>query len=109
MPQIRSSSEVYGATQAPFFASGVPVAALVGDQQAAMFGQRCIAPGMVKCTYGAAYLAGLAVGYWSGQEEIDRQWKEDRRFEPAEKPENVQRLLAGWSRALKAALVWADA
>ena len=41
LPQIRSSSEVYGVTQAPFVAAGVPIAAVVGDQQAAMFAQRC--------------------------------------------------------------------
>lgn len=62
LPQIRSSSEVYGVTQAPFFAAGVPIAALVGDQQAAMFGQRCHAPGMVKCTYGAGCFMVMNTG-----------------------------------------------
>ena len=284
LPQIRSSSEVYGVTQAPFFTAGVPITALVGDQQAAMFGQRCNVPGMVKCTYGAgcfmvmntgpklilsknnllttvawrlgdkvtyalegniyvagavvdwlrdglglirksadaealaatvpdsggvflvpafdglgaphwnpnargtlvgltrdtnaghlaraslegiayqtrdalkameadsgipiselrvdgegtsnrllmqfqsdilgvpvscpkapetralgaAYLAGLAVGYWSGQDEIDRQWKEDRRFVPSMKSERVQRLIKEWDRAMKTAVFWAQ-
>lgn len=62
LPQIRSSSEVYGMTQAPFFVSGVPIAALIGDQQAAMFGQRCIAPGMVKCTYGSGCFMVMNTG-----------------------------------------------
>lgn len=284
LPQIRSSSERYGVTQAPFFAAGVPIAAVVGDQQAAMFGQRCNVPGMAKCTYGAgcfmvmntgsrlilsknnllttvawrlgsevtyalegsvyvagnvvdwlrdglglirnaadvrelaatvpdsggvymvpafdglgaphwkpsargtlvgltrdttaghiaraalegiayqtrdalkameadsgvpiselrvdgegtanrllmqfqsdilgvpiscpkafetralgaAYLAGLAIGFWSGQDEIDQQWKEDRRFVPSAKPGSVQQRVDGWSRALKATMAWAD-
>jgi glycerol kinase len=283
MPQIRPSCEVYGETHLPFFAAGVPVAAVVGDQQAAMFGQRCVTPGMVKCTFGkgcfavmntgtrpvpsaggllttvawqigaertyalegnifvagdvidwlrdglglvrkvddaealaksvpdnggvyfvpafdglgaphgqldargtlvgltrntvaghiaraalegiafqtrdalkameadagipvtelradgegtsnallmqfqsdilgvplslpkatetralgAAYLAGLAVGYWPNQRAIDTQWRESRRFKPAMQDEDVRRLTAGWRRALKAASVWA--
>jgi glycerol kinase len=284
LPQIRASSEVYGATQSPLFAADVPLAALVGDQQAAMFGQRCTRPGMVKCTcgaggfmvmntgtrptlsannllttvawrlgdkvtyalegnfhvagavvdwlrdglglirrddeaealaasvpdsggvylvpafdglafphgqpqargtlvgmtrgttaahlaraalegiayqtrdalkameadtglpipevrvdgegtsnrllmqfqsdvlgvpmscpkasetraLGAAYLAGLAVGYWSGEAEIDRLWREGRRFTPAMDAAQVQRLTQGWERALKAAACWAE-
>ena len=62
LPQIRSSSEVYGVTQAPFFAAGVPIAAVIGDQQAAMFGQRCSVPGMVKCTYGAGCFMVMNTG-----------------------------------------------
>lgn len=62
LPQIRSSSEVYGKTQAPFSVTGVPVSALIGDQQAAMFGQRCIAPGMVKCTYGTGCFMVMNTG-----------------------------------------------
>jgi len=63
LPQIRSSSERYGVTQAPFVAAGVPIAALVGDQQAAMFGQRCSGPGMVKCTYGAGCFMAMNTGH----------------------------------------------
>jgi len=57
---------------------------------------------------GAAYLAGLAVGFWSGQDEIDRQWKEDRRFLPAMKPDGVRRLVKEWDRALKTTVYWGD-
>lgn len=52
MPEVRDSSEVYGHTTSTLFASRVPIAGLVGDQQAALFGQMCIEPGMVKNTYG---------------------------------------------------------
>ncbi len=51
LPEIRPSSEVYGeAAEGPL--RGVPVAAALGDQQAALFGQACFSPGEAKCTYG---------------------------------------------------------
>ncbi len=52
LPEIRSSSEVYGYTSSDLFPTAVPIAGAAGDQQAALFGQLCIAPGMVKNTYG---------------------------------------------------------
>jgi glycerol kinase len=51
LPQVRSSSEVYGAASLPAI-SGVPVAGILGDQQAALVGQACFHPGEVKNTYG---------------------------------------------------------
>ncbi len=55
---------------------------------------------------GAAYLAGLAVGYWESQEEINEQWREDNRFEPQMDPKEVDKLLGGWNRALNAVGAW---
>jgi glycerol kinase len=52
LPQIRSSSEVYGHTQNILSAKNVPIAGIAGDQQSALFGQMCTQPGMVKNTYG---------------------------------------------------------
>ena len=53
LPEVRSSSEVYGYTLPQhFFGSEVPIAGVAGDQQAALFGQACFEPGMVKNTYG---------------------------------------------------------
>lgn len=52
MPQVKSSSEVYGYTKATLFAHEVPIAGIAGDQQAALFGQMCTEPGSVKNTYG---------------------------------------------------------
>jgi glycerol kinase len=57
---------------------------------------------------GAAYLAGLAVGYWSGTEEIRRHWTADQVFAPAMKPEETRSLVRGWHRAVRAAEAWAD-
>lgn len=52
LPQIRSSSEVYGETQNILTAHRIPIAGIAGDQQSALFGQMCTQPGMVKNTYG---------------------------------------------------------
>ncbi|WP_416828665.1 glycerol kinase GlpK [Ectobacillus polymachus] len=55
---------------------------------------------------GAAYLAGLAVGYWSNQEEIARQWQIDRTFTPAMTEEQSTKLYAGWKKAIEATKVF---
>lgn len=52
MPRVCSSSEVYGHTKTTIFAHEVPIAGIAGDQQAALFGQQCTEPGMMKSTYG---------------------------------------------------------
>ena len=52
LPEVRSSSEVYGHTKTTIFAHEVPIAGIAGDQQAALFGQLCTDPGSVKNTYG---------------------------------------------------------
>nr|BFE69738.1 hypothetical protein GCM10020092_030390 [Actinoplanes digitatis] len=60
LPEIRSSSEVYGHADAVL--PGVPIAAAIGDQQAALFGQTCFAPGEAKCTYGTGNFVLLNTG-----------------------------------------------
>ena len=52
LPKVVQSSEVYGYTDPAFFGAPIPVAGAAGDQQAALFGQTCFAPGEAKCTYG---------------------------------------------------------
>ena len=52
LPEVRASSEVYGETAVDAFARPVPIAGIAGDQQAALFGQVCTQPGMMKITYG---------------------------------------------------------
>ena len=52
LPEIKQSSEVYGVTSTTLFSTKIPIAGVAGDQQAALFGQLCINPGMVKNTYG---------------------------------------------------------
>ncbi len=52
LPEVRSSSEVYATTATDLLATDVPISGIAGDQQAALFGQMCTTPGMVKNTYG---------------------------------------------------------
>ncbi|MCX6327787.1 MAG: glycerol kinase GlpK [Bacteroidia bacterium] len=61
LPEVRSSSEIYGKTEGQF-ASSIPVAGIAGDQQAALFGQMCIEPGMVKNTYGTGCFMMMNIG-----------------------------------------------
>jgi glycerol kinase len=61
LPEVRSSSEVYGKT-AGVFQTSIPVAGIAGDQQAALFGQMCIDPGMVKNTYGTGCFMVMNIG-----------------------------------------------
>ena len=62
LPQIRSSSEIYGYTDQIFTSARIPIAGIAGDQQAALFGQMCIEPGMVKNTYGTGCFMLLNTG-----------------------------------------------
>jgi glycerol kinase len=62
LPEVRSSSEVYGPTKTTVFASKIPIAGIAGDQHAALFGQMCISPGMVKNTYGTGCFLVMNTG-----------------------------------------------
>lgn len=62
MPEVKSSSEVYGHTKTTIFAHEVPIAGIAGDQQAALFGQMCIEPGAIKNTYGTGCFVMLNTG-----------------------------------------------
>ena len=57
---------------------------------------------------GAAYLAGLAVGYWKDKEEIRANWKIGHTFEPHMEQEKRNALLKGWKRAVRCAIAWAE-
>ncbi|HEX9728846.1 MAG TPA: glycerol kinase GlpK [Gemmatimonadales bacterium] len=62
LPDIRGSSEVVGATVPDLFGAAVPIAGIAGDQQAALFGQGCYAPGDAKNTYGTGAFLLMVVG-----------------------------------------------
>jgi len=62
LPEVLSSSEVYGQTEAAVLGAPVPIAGVAGDQQAALFGQACFQPGMAKNTYGTGCFALLNTG-----------------------------------------------
>jgi glycerol kinase len=62
LPEVRGSSEVYAETAPDLFAARIPIAGIAGDQQAALFGQRCTRPGMVKNTYGTGCFLLMQTG-----------------------------------------------
>jgi glycerol kinase len=57
---------------------------------------------------GAAYLAGLAVGYWDGFEDVTRNWALDREFRPSMDPSTREKLYAGWKKAVSRSLNWEE-
>ncbi|HUW39881.1 MAG TPA: glycerol kinase GlpK [Rectinemataceae bacterium] len=72
--------------------------------QADILNRRVILPEVGEITaLGAAYLAGLAAGFWSGLEDIERNWRQKREFLPEMATERRARLLASWSKAVAAA------
>lgn len=62
LPEVKSSSEIYGETAANILAARIPIAGIAGDQQAALFGQLCTQPGMVKNTYGTGCFMLMNIG-----------------------------------------------
>jgi glycerol kinase len=56
---------------------------------------------------GAAYLAGLATGFWPDINTVQRQWQADKTFRPSMAAAQVEERLAGWQRAVKASIAWA--
>ncbi len=62
LPQVKQSSEVYGNIHSEFFDTEIPIAGIAGDQQAALFGQMCTKPGMVKNTYGTGCFMLMNIG-----------------------------------------------
>jgi glycerol kinase len=78
--------------------------------QADILGTPVVRPVVTETTaLGAAYAAGLATGFWSGQAELRAHWQADRAFQPDMQPEDRQRLLSGWARAVERAIGWAVA
>jgi glycerol kinase len=77
--------------------------------QADVLGVPVVRPKVQETTaLGAAYLAGLATGYWESTEEIAEQWSVDRRFEPAMDRGRIDELMAGWRKALERSKNWAE-
>lgn len=62
LPEVKSSSEVYGTTAGNILAAQLPIAGIAGDQQSALFGQMCTHPGMVKNTYGTGCFMLMNIG-----------------------------------------------
>lgn len=77
--------------------------------QADVTGKTVHRPKCIETTaLGAAYLAGLAVGYWKDRKEICENWNQGREFHPDMEEEEHTKLLRGWHKAVKCALYWAQ-
>ncbi len=88
---------------------GAAVNNLLLQFQADLLGVPVVRPASTEATaLGAAYLAGMAVGYWSDPSEISGLWKAGRVFEPARGRDEIGSLKAGWNRALQRAKGWDD-
>lgn len=77
--------------------------------QSDLFAFDIVRPRITETTaLGAAYLAGLAVGFWQNTDELRAQWQADKVFSPQLPPERVQKMLHYWHKAVKAARHWID-
>ncbi len=86
---------------------GAVVNNLLMQFQADILGVAVQRPKVAETTaLGAAYLAGLAVGFWSSQEEVAHHWAIDRTFEPQMSADQRDSLYAGWKRAVERSLNW---
>lgn len=87
---------------------GATVNNLLMQVQADVLATKVVRPKITETTaMGAAYLAGLAVGYWSSVDDIQKQWQVDKTFEPGEM-QNREREIKGWQKAVKACLAFAE-
>jgi glycerol kinase len=87
--------------------------AVVNDElmqfQADLLGKPVLRPKINETTaLGAAYLAGLAVGYWKGPSDVTNNWQLDKEFQPAMKPAERQKRRRDWSRAVERAKGWIE-
>ncbi|MEO8458707.1 MAG: glycerol kinase GlpK [Chloroflexota bacterium] len=77
--------------------------------QADILGRDVVRPECVETTaLGAAYLAGLATGFWKDRDDVTTNWREERRFTPQMETSRREELYAGWLRAVERAVGWAD-
>jgi glycerol kinase len=75
--------------------------------QSDLIGAPVVRPKITETTaLGAAYLAGLAVGFWKSGEEVASQWQTERRFEPLMPPARVREMRGRWTEALERAKAW---
>lgn len=88
---------------------GAVVNNLLMQFQADVLGVPVYRPTILETTaLGAAYLAGLAVGFWKDVDEIKKQWAVDECFQKELNPDRVEKLLAGWEKAISRAMKWEE-
>ena len=77
--------------------------------QADLLGVPVVRPEVIETTaLGAAYAAGIAVGFWEGEQDVIDNWKEDKRFEPKMDEETRERYKRLWTKAVKKSFDWMD-
>jgi glycerol kinase len=77
--------------------------------QADVLGREVVRPAVLETTaLGAAYLAGLATGYWKDTSDVAGNWREDRRFQPRMPADRREQLYAGWQKAVDRTKNWSD-
>ena len=77
--------------------------------QADILGVPVVRPKVIETTaLGAAYAAGIAVGFWQGEQDVIDNWSEDKRWEPSMDEESRERLLRLWKKAIERTLDWVD-
>jgi glycerol kinase len=80
------------------------------QMQADILGVRVVRPVVAETTaLGAAYLAGLAVGYWKDFSDVASNWALDREFTPNMDAAKREKLVKGWTKAVERSLKWAEA
>ncbi len=88
---------------------GMVVNELLMQFQADILDVSVVRPKVTETTaLGAAYAAGLAVGFWAGVDELRRNWSIDRRWQPAMPAGERERLYGAWNRAVSRCLDWGD-
>ena len=77
--------------------------------QADVLGVPVIRPKVIETTaLGAAYAAGIAVGFWDGEQDVIDNWDEDKRWEPSANAEDIERQYRLWKKAVSKTLDWVD-
>jgi glycerol kinase len=86
---------------------GATVNNLLMQFQADVLNTSTVRPKVIETTVmGAAYLAGLAVGFWESLEEIQKIWQVDANFDPSKEREEIEQNIKGWYRAIDAVEYW---
>lgn len=89
---------------------GASVNNLLMQIQSDAIGRNVVRPKITETTaLGAAYLAGLAVGYWKNIEELKNQWQEDRKFTPQPKGLEIDKTISNWKKAIERSKNWNSA
>lgn len=107
---VRAMEKDVGETTKEFRVDGGASASnLLMQIQSDIFQFDIVRPKVLETTaLGAAYLAGLAIGFWQNTDEIAQQWQQDCTFSPKMPPEKVAHILRYWNKAIKAAQHWIE-